>query len=131
MAKSETHSNSELISHSQCPSAPLEWGESAECKRTTKCDRNVRGLGRFFFYYIKNLNISTELLPNEKKAQRSLTLHTAAAWLAVSTLACDQAFFFERENAGKEGMVHGRSVELENIRMDTSLDILVTQNSKT
>ena len=69
-----------------------------------------------FFYYINNLNISTELLPNEKKAQRSLTLHTAAAWLAVSTLACDQAFCFERENAGKEGMVHGRRLVLRTSR---------------
>ena len=51
MAKSETHSieHGELMSHSQCPSAPFEWGEFAECRRRTTCNRNVRGLGRFFY----------------------------------------------------------------------------------
>ena len=37
------------MSHSQCPSlALLEWGESAECRHRTTCDRNVRGLRRVF-----------------------------------------------------------------------------------
>ena len=53
---------------------PSRVGEPAEWRRRTTCDRNVRGLGW------------TELLPKKKNTQPSLTLYTAAAWLAVSTL---------------------------------------------
>ena len=55
---------------------PSQWGESAECKCRTTCDRHVRGLGGVFDY-IKNLNINP---------QPSFTLHRAAAWLTASTL---------------------------------------------
>ena len=55
------------MSHSQRPSATLEWRESAESSRRTTRDRDVRELGRvFFFIRLKILNISTEVLLKQK-----------------------------------------------------------------
>ena len=77
--------NDELMSHSQCSSAPLEWEKPLSLGAGLHATERER-TGTAFFYYIKTLNISTEMLLKEKKKQPSLTLHTAAAWLAASTL---------------------------------------------
>ena len=54
--------------------------------------------------------ISTKLLPKEKYPSKFNLAYcgcVARGIDACPSLPCDQAFFFERENARKEGMVAG------------------------